>query len=88
MNNDKTLLKPFPGRLFSIVIAISCLILLWSSVFNHNVPSHGVATLLLVTSGLSSFHAFGWRPKYLWERWLLSPIGSLLLIAITAFLHF
>ncbi len=88
MTKKKKLLKPLPGRFFSAVISIGCLAILWTSVLNHHAPSHGVAMMLLITSGFSSFHAFGWRAKYHWERWLLSPVGSMGLILITLILFF
>lgn len=86
--DEKKWLQPLPGRLFSVAVAIGCVALLWTSVLNHQAPSHGVATLLLITSALSSFHAFGWRPKYVLERWVLSPVGSCVLLLLTATLHF
>lgn len=86
MNTQRKLLKPLPGRFLSALIAITCLVFLWASVLSQHAPSHGVATLLLITTGLSSFHAFGWQPKYNAERWILSPVGSLGLVAVIVFI--
>lgn len=85
---NRQLLKPLPGRLISVLVAVGCLVILWGSVLKQDAPSHAVATLLLITTALSSFHAFGWRSKYQLERWLLSPVGSLVLIATIVYLQY
>lgn len=86
MTNNK-LLAPLPGRWLSVLIAVGCLFLLWWSVLNQKDISHSVAIMLLITCAFSSFHAFGWKARYSAERWLLSPIGSAILMALTVLLY-
>ncbi len=87
MTKNNELLTPLPGRWLSAVIALGCLFLLWWCVLNLQQLSHGVAAMLLITSALSSFHAFGWKSRYVGERWLFSPVGSFVLIALTVLLY-
>jgi|GEM_PF-4866796 len=80
----RELLTPLPGRWASALIIAICLGFLWWVVLARQPMNHLAVMLAILTCALSSFHVLGWRPQYQLERYLLSPIGSLILLAITA----